>query len=173
MAVITVVPVEYAQFSGYEEPELPSGFWEVDGLSIGDGTGGTNGIQVNFAFATEPRNSQFFSLEKLSISHATAAIAGIIFFNLDILSDGRVLRYNLPLVANEAGPAALNLSDMVRLGLFLGRQDQAASSTNMFVAVTNDTGEALTLKAGGYIWGARSVAVSGGPQRPQQGLYSN
>jgi len=175
MAVITVVDIESRKFSGYEEPELPSGHWIGEGASVGDATGGDNSLQINFTPAGNLRNSQYYSLEEMMLLHGDTStlFVQMLIANLDTgFSSLTGLNHTIPIVGNEGaqGGALTPVGRLIKL--FLGQQTTPNSQSGITYTVDNTNAVALTVRIGGYIWSARSTSRSGGPQRPTNGLYS-
>lgn len=171
MAVEQRKAVEYRGFSGFEEPQFPTGYHRTEGAMIGDGTGGDQVLLFDFALATEQRNSQYYSLEELSITRFNS---GSVTAEMEVVNfDSSVTtRYSLVLTPNQVAFACLRIDDAQQIhGLFLGRQ--ASPSGNMSVSFSHDNTDTILTRVliGGYVWSARSTNVPGGPQRPPTGLY--
>jgi len=174
MAVITVSDVFSRPFSGYEDARYPSGFWRASAFSTGDGTGGDHTLQFDFNKATSDFNSQFYSLESIMVAMPVASdfIMDMLIANFDRTQGVTNRDYNLNLFGNERTVAALSADGLEGLkGLFLGQQTDRNSAQSISLTVDNGDGEIITALLEGYIWGVRSMAVSGGPQRPPTGLY--
>lgn len=175
MSVIVENEVNLREFSGWTEPQLPSGYWSTAAIGIGDATGGLMAIQINFSRATSQRNSQFYSLEQLAIwQQVSGSNSGILRFgNWDLGRGSGIDRsFLIRLIAGQqaTSPAAGEDLDYLK-GFFLGRQFNPNTTTDMIFILDNIDTRVFNLRAEGYVWGARSVNVSGGPQRPSTGLY--
>lgn len=168
MAIIGVTPVSYQKFSGYEDPGLPSGFWFANGVVIGDATGGTQVAQINIAEATNQFNSQYYSLEAISITLARAANFDLrlAIFNMD-----RVFEYTITLSLNATASNMLP-RDTEMLPLYIGQAGLANTAAGLSFALPNVDTDLLSVHVEGYVWSARSTSVPGGPRRPSEGLYS-
>lgn len=176
MAIIDVTDIAFRSFSGYEDPRYPSGFWRAEGQVLGNATGGDMSVQIDFAKSSSLQNSEFYSLEEISLFQPTATghTVGMLIANLDAGSAVGARRYSLILIANQAGTNGLDpASRLGILGLYLGRQSAPASATSLTFGLDNNDGISFNVVIGGYIWSARSANVSGGPQRPPTGLYPN
>lgn len=175
MSIVAEQEVQVREFSGWTDPQFPSGYWSSAGVGIGDASGGLMTIQINFSRATDQRNSQFYSLEQLFcwIQASSTQQGELILANFDLgrgASTNRIM--NASFVSSPTGNSSFR-SDLMRLpnGLFLGRQADALTSTSLSLVLVNVTGIVTQLRVEGYIWDARSVAVPGGPQRPPTGVY--
>lgn len=175
MTVIAEIEVNVREFSGWNEPQFPSGYWSAGGQVLGDASGGSMGIQVNFSRATSLRNSQFYSLEQFSAWQQVGTLdnAHLSFANFDLgRGSGIERKFSVVFIATQAGFSPIQGSDITALrGLFLGRQFDPNTTTSMSLLMDNNNTVFVNLRAEGYIWDARSVAVAGGPQRPLTGLY--
>jgi len=174
MAVITVADVTYRKFSGYQQPELPTGFWVGAGIVTGVGGGGDMVIQIDFVKATSLRDSQYYSLEEVMIelAAATAVVGRFAITNMGIFNPVTASIFTLPLVVHESVGAALQpeVSNGLR-GLFLGQQSNPNAAVSISYGVDDLSGSTMSMKLGGYVWSARATNVPGGPQRPAGGLY--
>lgn len=174
MAVITVFDIEYRKFSGWDEPQFPSGFWRGGGLSLGDATGGDNTVQINFATGGSQFNSQYYSLEQLMVNvPGTGGVnVGIQISNLDLFPGITSYNYTVILDGNEGNTESLAGRELPGFrGLWLGQQFTPNSSAAISFSLDNTNAEIFLVAAQGYVWGARSTGVPGGPQRPPTGLY--
>jgi len=177
MSVIATRAIRARLFSGYEDPRYPTGMWTASRAVTGDGTGGDMSVQINFALATELRNSQYYSLEELTIFQGAVGddIGELLIANFDIgsvptVGDARV--YSLTLLANQAGGGALTPAESLFFqGLMIGRQANPNTATSISFTIDNVDLRVLTMTLGGYVWSARSTAIPGGPQRPPTGIY--
>lgn len=172
MAVITEFPVVVREFSGFDDPRYPSGYWAAAGVVIGDATGGTMTAQLNYARATELRNSQYYSLEQFQAwrDFENAEVGQLAFSNFQGPSTNRF--FGVAFVATAVGLSLILGGDLLPLQpLWLGRQADPNTSSALALILTNTDTVVVNVRAEGYIWGPRSVAVPGGPQRPPTGLY--
>lgn len=174
MAVITVFDVEYRKFSGWDEPQYPTGYWRGGGLSLGDATGGDHSIQIDFAKASEARNSQYYSLEQVMISLPGTGDfeVGMLFANFDIFSSVSGYVYTLNVQGSERNTAGLNGNGLAGFRrMWVGQQFTPNSSCAITLGLDNTNVEIFIVALQGYVWSARSTGVPGGPQRPPTGLY--
>lgn len=176
MAVIAVTDIDSRIFSGWADPALPTGYWLSTGTVTGDGTGGDESVQFDFAKATGQRNSQFYSLEEVTafqVANGTLAL-GMLIANMDTQAlGGTGIRMAVQLTADQAGfGSMLGIERSSFRGIFLGRQTAPSSAAGISFSMDNVDTVVLIVKIGGYVWSARSAAVPGGPQRPPSGLYS-
>jgi len=173
MAVVTVHDVVYRKFSGFDEPQYPSGYWRGGGISVGDASGGDHALQIEFAKATGLRNSQYFSLEQLMITVAAGPFAANVqVSNMDIYGTVTAFIWVADLPAaegNQAGLAGRGLAGFRKL--WLGQQVTPDTVAALAITIDNTLNEIMIASAEGYVWSARSTAVPGGPQRPPTGLY--
>ncbi len=175
MSIVEVTPIQYRKFSGWEEPQFPSGYWIANARVTGDGTAGDMLVQANFSEASGLRNSQYYSLEEISLSIAQAASETVrmAIVNFD-LGAGVVnsRQYTLVLVVDQILSASLEPDRIgALLGTFLGDQISPNTAMAITMGLDNVSGVPMDLFMGGYVWSARSTNVPGGPQRPPTGLY--
>jgi len=181
MSVFERTTITRRAYGAYIEENLPSGIWLARGEVTGDGSGGTQDIEILFSSTTQLRTQEIFSLEQLSVflTSGAAQIAALRTANLDpdIPLPGEAnaqQQWSLSLVVAGSGVVALTGADHQGVrGLFLGRQDSPNVNTGVTVQVANVTGIALAVRAQGYIWGPRSVSANQGPRRPVSGVYIN
>lgn len=171
MAVAIRRDVRYRGFSGWDEPQFPSGYHLTEGDLLGDATGGDMVLHFDFARASEVRNSQYFSLEDVRVRMLAGATQ---FIALSIVNFESAITTSIALQvratgANEASLEA-GLGAELR-GLFLGRQAGAGANTSVDFTMDNVDGILTRVMIGGYVWSARSTSVPGGPQRPLTGPY--
>lgn len=173
MTIINVTDIEYRKFSGWDEPQFPSGYWLGEGTVTGDATGGDMVAQIDFAKATGLRNSQYYSLERIMANQAGVGSGDAM--DLQVANFGGFApRYTLRLDADQALQSNLRLElAQAMYGLFLGQQEAPNSVMNLSFILDNVDTIVVTVKIEGYVWSARSTAVPGGPQRPPTGLYRN
>ncbi len=170
MSVIGETDIEYRKFSGFDEPQWPSGYWVGQGAVTGDATGGDMTMQITFNPVTALFNSQYYSLEQMFVNQVSqnSDIMGMLMANFD---RGSAL-YHLSLVGTQSAQGNLELGDALNMrGLFLGQQRSPNSAQSISLTLDNVDGIVLTAKLEGYVWSARSTSVPGGPQRPPTGLY--
>ena len=176
MSIIEVTDIASRKFSGYEEPQYPSGMWVAHAIVTGNATGGDMTVQINIIPAASFRDSQYYSLEQFmaTIDVAASQNGRLLMSNLDLGGSVSGQLYTLPLLLNSSGGASLRPSDIQSwLPLFLGQQSSFNSATSLSFSLDNDDGQIVMVQAQGYIWGPRSTAVPGGPQRPPTGLYKS
>lgn len=174
MTIIEVTPIEYRKFSGYDEPQFPTGMWVGTPQVTGDGSAGDMVAQLNFTEATSFRNSQYYSLEQLVVTFNAAISSNLrlAITNMDSDIPNVSWRYSIELLLDQSGSASMRLRDAMAVkGIFLGQQRTVDSAAGMSFSQDNDDGQVLSVIAQGYVWSARSTAVPGGPQRPPTGLY--
>lgn len=171
MATIARVDVLARGFSGFPEPQHPSGYYRVDGVMIGDASGGDSVLAFDFALSSSLRNSQFYSLEdvRLTSFQSNSGTLEMAVVNLD---SPVTSRFALEMKATLAGFTSL-LTDQLEgiRGLFLGRQDTPSANASVTFTINNTDTILTRVMIAGYIWGARSANLSGGPQRPPTGVY--
>jgi len=177
VSIIEVVTAGYRPYASYDDPTLPVGQWVGGGTVTGNSSGGFEMVQIDFSKNTQLRSSQTYSLEGVSIyCTATAQVSmGVAAFNLDpdmVRAAGLSRAFAMLLEATPADASIrLSGSGASILPVFLGRQNNPNISTGISFALVNVNSEQLRVTAEGYVWGARSVSMPGGPQRPLQGLY--
>jgi len=175
MSIIDVNDITYRKFSGYEDPRFPSGMWLGEGLVTGDGSGGDMTVQIDFSKAEGLRNSQYYSLEELFAIKGVnvSTTVDVLITNFDVGDETIGRRYQLLVLSNEGGVAALPMGDgWGTLRMFLGQQSTPNSAQSISFIMDNVNGIDWGVRIGGYVWSARSTSVPGGPQRPPTGLYS-
>jgi len=173
MAFIEVVDVTYRKFSGWQEPQFPSGYWQGSARVIGDATGGDMSGQINFSRVTEPFNSQYYSWEELMVTtdeEATVPL-GILIANFGLVTPVTGRRYTMFVTGDNSGNASVEGVQMGLLPIFLGQQASANSAVSITIIRNNDNLDVMDILIGGYVWDVRSTSVPGGPQRPPTGLY--
>ncbi len=173
MSVLAAQPVEFQRFSGWSDPRYPEGYWWGSVTGTGDGTGGSNNLAINFTQPAGSRSSKMFDLEQLAIhsGDTTALVGRLELANSEGPSNAGlrgILAVELQAFVDGSG---LSGRDLTFLPLFLGSERSAALAFSLAFVIVNVDTEVVTLEAQGYWWGARSVLVPGGPQRPPTGLY--
>jgi len=177
LSVATVTSVRYRFFPGFPDDSLPIGYWAVSGLTLGDASGGTREVQLEFNPATAPRGAVFFSLEQVTVHDGNNAAKQGEFrtVNMDPIPGLSAVAITNRWAGDlEAGAASAMLNpatQTVLRGWWLGRQAVAAVATQFRFLTTNSDLNILTVTAQGYLWGPRSQNAPGGPSRPLQGLY--
>lgn len=171
MAVAQRVDVAYRKFSGWQEPQFPSGYHLTEGAMIGDATGGDQVLLFDFSRSTEQRNSQYYSIEEIRIAKFEPTADNI---ELEIVNFDSAIttRMHLELVNTQSGFGSLSARDVAAIrGIFLGQQSSPTGNTSVSITMDNTDTILVRMLLGGYVWSARSTAVPGGPQRPLTGLY--
>jgi len=176
MAVVAQVVVESRRYSGWTDPRYPIGYWQAALTVAGDVTGGSLAVDLIFQGAAPPTlNSQMYSVERVGIfiNDGTDRVANIGAINMGgPANQGFIQRYSILLVVQSSGQGEAIRGDQLSiLPWFLGSQRTAGITASLSFVTANVNGPSFTFEAEGYRWGARSVLVDGGPQRPPTGLY--
>lgn len=173
MSVLAAEPVHYTRFNGWFEPQFPEGSWFGAVASIGDGTGGSNNLALQFNQVGGPLSSRIFTVEQMALfsGETGARIARIEAINLSSPPNlGFRGIYSMALATTSPSGNSVSLSEL-RLPIFLGSQEDAALISSFAAVIDNVDTVQVTLEVQGYWWGARSVFAPGGPQRPPTGIY--
>jgi len=176
MAVVAQIVVENRRYSGWIDPRYPIGYWQA-GLDVtGDATGGRLSIDLLFQPAAPAfLNSQMYSVERISLTadDGTNRIAKLFAVNMGGPANlGFEHQYAIFLEPMTGlGESALVPVTMNLLPWFLGSQRTAGISASLSYQGVNSNGVLFRFEAEGYRWGARSVLIDGGPQRPPTGPY--
>jgi len=176
MSIVAQIVVESRRYSGWIDPRYPIGYWQAALALTGDATGGVIGIDLVFQDALSARlNSQMYSVERFMArtSDGVTRTAQLQAVNMGGPSnEGFSHEYALFLTPYTGfGGASLRGETMPTLPWFLGSQRTPGITASLsFVSDNTDT-IIFKFEAEGYRWGARSVLVDGGPQRPPTGPY--
>ncbi len=151
---------------------MPSGFW-IGGVQVtGDATGGFLIGRIDFLLSPGDV-SGFFSLEQMSCRCTSSDITvNLNFQNFirEVLAD---MDFAMELRPPDGGSEALlDIRESAGLPIFMGSRRLADVTTFVAVTLANSDGRVLTFHAEGYIWTPQAMNVSGGIQRPSNGLYS-
>ncbi len=177
MSVVATSPVAYRRSSGYADPRYPEGHWLGSVTVSGDASGGTITASIVFSEAIAQLDSRIYSLEQFTAFSSTeSSTRAASFFTDNLGLDGPAALTNrfTGTISPHVTPDTTSLSprDMTNLPLFLGSMRVRSILTRLGMSLVNPgVGEDYRLEAQGYWWGARSVLVDGGPQRPPTGLY--
>jgi len=176
MAVATIVQVQRRRFQGYADPRLPTGVWAAQAALLGDATGGLATITLQFSPVDAARlASEIWNVEQVHMVSTANTTRQWRFrtVNMDTVLGAPLANIHRLQMVSDGSAGSMDGEVPLPLPLFLGsvRAFNVTSgidmSTNNIDAVTN------TVSAQGYIWGARSVLVDGGPARPASGLYGS
>ncbi len=176
MAIVGQIAIESRRYSGWTDPRYPIGYWFAALSLTGDASGGNHAIDLLFQPSDPPRlNSQMYSVERfgVTVSSATDKIHQIAAVNMSGPSNlGFQHEYSVTIVGqNGLTKAGVNPASLQLLPWFLGSQRTAGISASLSLISQNLDGVIVIFEAEGYRWGARSVLVDGGPQRPPTGPY--
>lgn len=161
-------------WGGYDDPALPEGIWVVLAIVTGNGSGGIMQVNIVFQqFEAARLGSEMFSIEQLSCQTS-----------VNVTEQCQVETFNMgPLPSNpkwllfiEDGGAGVNSSSsranaIAYNGLFLDGPILPAQTAALSLTVANADPKVMLVSAEGYIWGARSRSLPGGPRQPPNGLY--
>jgi len=163
--------VERYPWGGEPDPRYPIATWFAQEVLLGDGSGGTNVINLQLAFAgPDVLDANLFSLEQMdAFSNAAGAINGEV--HSTNLADVGV-RFGVIINDSDAAlaTAAMRPSVVPRLSRFLGHMGAPGLLTAIRLITPNTNGVQMTFEALGYIWGSRSRSVPGGPKYPPGAL---
>lgn len=179
MSVSTEEGVSYAVWGGDGAP-FPFGMWFVNigDLLSGDATGGTHTLTIVFATAAGGRNSNFYSLEQITMngSGTTRVLGELQARNLGFhptkantqLNQLWLLDTNVDDVGNFT---MMRPRDTLRRVL-LGRQTTVGTLAGLRLQSDNVNMRGITMSAMGYVWSAAAISWPGGPKRPENGLFT-
>jgi len=176
MSVVAEIVIEGRRYSGWVDPRYPIGYWQASLSVTGDATGGLAAIDLVFQGA-EPANlnSQLYSVERVAASQNNGSNQLISLEAVNMggpANQGFIHRYVIPMTGRTGGgQAALDGGSFTFLPWFLGSQRTPGIKASVSFVTANVDTVITTFEAEGYRWGARSVLVDGGPQRPPTGLY--
>lgn len=175
MSVVTVVQARRVRYQGHDNLGLPIGIWAGLPQAAGDASGGSRVLRIEFNPGAAPRDSQFYSLEAMTVDDAdtTAKAFRLRMENISIASQplvNRVIAGNL--IAGGLGlTLAIPSFEIAGFKQFLGTQRIAGVTSAVSVEMVNVDLAVCNFYAAGYIWGVRSLNAVGGPQRPPGGLF--
>lgn len=170
-----VVETSYRRFPFEGDPDLaqPIGMWGSEDQATGDATGGVLAITTLLS-STQQRSGNIFSIEFLHMQTSTATP---IEASLELIGSSFPLAITPDTSFSLRGSgnlgAGLEARDSVAFPIFVGWQEVAATALQVSARITNVNLLVLTVAVGGYLWGARSRGVPGGPKRPAGGLWGN
>ena len=174
MSILATLPIRRREFAGFDDPSLPEGIWQGEVTRVGDASGGivTVGLIFNIGTGT-PRDSRFYSLEQLSVFYTDNTQGSFVFSILGMgertVAGASFVLDGVLFNTTDIGAAQRDIGAL--LPLFLGRQSDAGTSSNIQVSAPNANVQTLTMTAMGYMWGPRSINALGGPSRPLQGIF--
>jgi len=176
MSVIAQIVVESRRYSGWIDPRYPIGYWQAALNVTGDATGGLLGIDLVFQGPVPPAlNSQMYSVERLDATTADGVSRAVSIEAVNMAgpaNQGFLQRYAFNLDRSTGlGRASLRADQLDLLPWFLGSQRTPGITASLSLVAENIDTIVYTFEAEGYRWGARSVLVDGGPQRPPTGPY--
>ncbi len=176
MSVAIAFRVETRPWRGYDDPGLPTGLWLGQGTQVGDGTGGVNQIDLVFKLSGQALDGRVWSLDQLSVASGVSAdVSGtLITQNMDFLSPSRALasvQWTFTLLNGVTNGDAQTPLNALTKPIILGAANSVGLGAALRCQVDNADPGALTVTAGGYIWGPRSVLAEGGLRRPAQGMF--
>jgi len=176
MSVVEQIVVESRRYSGWADPRYPEGYWQASLNGTGDATGGILAIDLVFQEATAVAlNSQMYSVERIAIVSFDTTSREVRVFTVNMggpSNQGFTQQYTVSVVAETAmSRGAIHGDQLTFLPWFLGSQRLAAITASLSIFLPNVDGLIVAFEAEGYRWGARSVLVDGGPQRPPTGPY--
>lgn len=177
MSVLTLVPMGLRPWSGFARPQFPVAVWNAEASILGDASGGSRTVAVEFKAANAPGVPRLFNLEQIdAFDNLTAtSTVDVLYagwdhatgdFDLGLGAFGRGAAMQVSPIAG----ASLVLSD-IHLPILLGIPTAAANQVNLQFRMANSDGDTLRVRFQGYVWDARSFQVEGGPQRPATGLW--
>jgi len=179
MAVIVVVTVQPRPWSASLDPALPEGAWVVEGLLVGDATGGQMNLQLDFQKSTDPLSARLFNLEQFNLTSTSleAAVTGweLQTFNLEAFERAAIptRTWSVTMVRDRpnAQGAANRIEDLAGLPIFLGAPIAAGSASGISFVSDNQDGVVMRAFAQGFFWGPAALIAPGGPQRPLRSVY--
>ena len=176
MSIVSFFPVLQRPWRGYDDPGLPVGMYIAQGTQLGDASGGTASVVMNFKEEGDPLGARFYNIEQIEIHH-TAAVdrpGAIVLSSFDIISSQGLVdrRIAFQMIADAISDAAL-LSGGVKLPIFLGRPQLVGIGSDVQASVANVDGQTLFFTLQGYIWEPRSLLEDGGLRRPLDSLYGD
>jgi len=165
-------------FNGWDDPSLPLGYWVANTFLTGTASGGEQTISVIFSASATPLNSNFYSLEQLTLQYVTTTARPISVRtgNMDMGSLGGAVDMGVivQLVAGttHGGIAMMSPRDAEYFkGIWLGSPRLSTADAKLTAQADNTNGAPFVFAAQGYYWGPRSILTPGGPQRPVRGMY--
>jgi len=180
MSVSVTEQVSYAVWGGDGAP-YPFGLWfvNVGDLTAGDGTGGSHRVFAEFTpFTQANRNSNFYSLEQLTINGTTATpiLGELQARNLGFQPTRNNTQMNqlwaCNTVAHDFGGTSLLLREGKNLKILLGRQTDLLTFSGLRLQTDNVDMRTITMAAMGYVWSPRAISMPGGPRRPENGFWN-
>jgi len=179
MAIIAVFTVQPRPWAASLDLSLPSGAWVVDGVVLGDASGGPKTLQFDFQKSTDPLSARLFSLEQFMLTSTSlpAAVTNweLQTFNLEAFERSAIspqvwgieMERDRP---NSAGAAAV-LDSQSAMPIFLGAPIVASSASGFSFVTDNQDGIVMRAFAQGFFWGPGALIAPGGPQRPLRSVY--
>ncbi len=175
MSVGTQILVSTRRYWGYQDPRYPLGTWQAVLEATGDASGGSIFIDHMFAVVTSSAlGSVIWSVEQIALQSTDATPRN---FQLHCINMGGPPgagldnQFALITAVDGTGGTSYDMTDNIPLPMFLGSQTQAGTTALFGIVGTNIDLQIVHFESQGYFWGARSVLVDGGPQRPPTGLY--
>jgi len=175
MGVSVEGPIFIRPYRGFEDPALPVAHWMAAEFVMGDASGGSADITINFKPGGQPLSGRLFNLEEITVTldQPTTGAVNLQTINMD--------RFNLligPTTWDQAFSFQPGLFESTQppdlksgLPVFLGAAVSPATAAALQVSASNVSLRILRVRAMGYIWEARSILAVGGPQRPPSSLY--
>jgi len=186
MSVLGSFSYQLRPFAAEREPGNPGGLWALGGTVQGDVSGGVRSLTHLFQALPSISNSNFYSIEQISIQDTaveiTQAILQVnsmdaIFPNLaGAATNQKFWRVTMVDVSFAGGPqvSCLEWERQRQTPWFLGQASRNPSlAALLVVTVPNSDGERITCTVQGYWWPPGAINDEGGLKRPVGSLFGN
>lgn len=176
MSVVGGRTIVKRQWRGYDNPSLPIGNYYCWATVLGDASGGTNTISIEYHPESQAAVTTFYSIEALELFTGQAADvrANMIAINFSgrLVEGAAANRQWTIFMDNHANGGAAALIDQgLKRPIFLGTPTQPNQRASLSIVTSNSNGDSVQIWIEGYIWDGRSMMAEGGLQRPLQSLY--
>lgn len=174
MSVLTVVNAIRVPFFGGDREGEPIGIWSANGSVVGDGGGGTAGIQINFRTVGSRASALIYSLEHLNpfLTLAAQNPFRVLTGAMTNTFGGEYRAFSQ--VEAVATSALLPIERQSQFaGVILGAptRNEVAAALTVQLETNPGVGETWEVTVAGYYWEARARTAPGGPRRPLQGFF--
>jgi len=177
---VTVTATTRLAFLPFASPggPFPDGIWTSQLTGIGDASGGDLILVHEVITLTEPFSALMLTLEQLLLDDTQNSTANWLMEAIGFEEHNPIGNNNLLLhfaTQNSVGAAdALDIANLMRKPLFLGRADRASGQdSSISLRTGNVNGASFRDSLFGYYWTPGAMNVPGGPQRPPGSLFGN
>lgn len=166
--------VQRRQWGGEDDPRYPTGMWVARGSVTGDVSGGTARVSLRFQeVGAAALDSKLYSIEELAVSNTDGIeeTGHIQSLNMGEVSGDQVWAVEMLAVPSPVDSAMSMRDASLFRRIFLGSQVTVGTISSLDLVLVNTNLAVIRFFAGGYIWGARSRSVPGGPKVPPDVLF--